>query len=116
MRKENDLKLTKEQLAQMGISNEVADEIVEKMLDGTIPTVNTHAQGGKGGHAISLTYVDNYSTLMLVYTFLLNSYKGSENKSILDHSLLLTLQTVMEEQKQYRQAFLDAVKMLNENR
>ena len=36
------------------------------------PQVNANASGGAGGQAITLSYTDNYSSLMLVNTFLLN--------------------------------------------
>lgn len=116
MHKEDDLKRTSEKLVEMGGPTDLANELAEKMSDDTIPPLNTYAQGGKGGYSINLTYVDNYSTLLLVYTFLLKSYKKSKKKSKVDKSLLLTLKMVMEEQKQYRQAFLDAVQYLKDSK
>ncbi|MDQ0270141.1 hypothetical protein [Cytobacillus purgationiresistens] len=56
-----------ELLKELGLTEEFIKQAVEKG-----PAVNTHVAGGHGGRAINLTYVDNYSTLLLVYTFLLN--------------------------------------------
>ncbi|MGE8205263.1 hypothetical protein ACQKP0_11910 [Heyndrickxia sp. NPDC080065] len=111
--KNNKVQLAKEKLMDLGISGDIASNLANSILDGSKPSVNSHAQGGKGGQALNLTYVDNYSTLMLVYTFLLNSLDDKEDSSLLNQSLLSTLQTVMNEQKQYRDAFLEAVKNLN---
>ncbi|KYD06928.1 MULTISPECIES: hypothetical protein [Heyndrickxia] len=109
------VQLAKEKLMDLGISGEVAATLAETIIDGSNPSVNSHAQGGRGGHAINLTYVDNYSTLMLVYTFLLNSLdnKDDSESSLLNKSLLTTLQTVINEQQKYRDAFLEAIRNLN---
>ncbi|NRG44806.1 hypothetical protein [Bacillus sp. CRN 9] len=107
-------KLDVDKLVKAGVPKEMA----EKIADGSQPSINTSATGGGGGSAVSLTYVDNYSTLLLVYTFLLHSMdKDPKNGSnqILNESLLATLQTAMQEQKQYRKSFLDAVNRLNQN-
>lgn len=99
-------------LIEMGVPKEMA----EKVIAGEKPSINTSATGGKGGSAVSLTYVDNYSTLLLVYTFLLNYLENDKRKdssNLLNAALLSTLETAMQEQKQYRKAFLDAVKQLN---
>jgi len=106
---------SKEQLMELGVPGELA----EKIADGTIPAFHSLAQGGKGGHSISLTYIDNYSTLLLVYTFLLNlldddAKKWRKNNQV-NQSLLTTLQQAMKEQQEYKKAFLDAVKSLNQS-
>ncbi|PLR94796.1 hypothetical protein [Bacillus sp. T33-2] len=100
------------------IKNGVPPEIAEKLINTTPSSINTNAAGGKGGSAISLTYVDNYSTLLLVYTFLQSQLDFSDSRSPsyqINKALLRTLETALEEQRQYRKAFLDAVKQLNQN-
>lgn len=109
----NKVLLMKEKLMDLGVPGEVAANLAES-LDGTTPSAHSHAQGGRGGHALNLTYVDNYSTLMLVYTFLLNSLDDKDESNTLNKSLLSTLQMVINEQQQYRQAFLEAIRKLNQ--
>ncbi|MBT2756340.1 hypothetical protein J7E71_10285 [Mesobacillus foraminis] len=97
-------------LAELG----VPQEIIQKLTDGSLPTAHSHAEGGKG-QAVNITYVDNYSTLLLVYTFLLNSLDKSdknEETTSLNKSLLLTLKAAMKEQQEFRKAFLTAVSSL----
>ncbi|MFS0634489.1 hypothetical protein AB1K84_01185 [Mesobacillus foraminis] len=100
-------------LAELG----VPQEIIQKLTDGSLPTAHSHAEGGKG-QAVNITYVDNYSTLLLVYTFLLNSLGKSdksdknEETNSLNKSLLLTLKAAMKEQQEFRKAFLTAVSSL----
>lgn len=89
------------------------DELVNKIKDSSTPSINNHAEGGKGGQAIGLTYVDNYSSLLLVYTFLLNYSHNHNGNRILNDALLSTLKTAMKEQQEYRRAFLETVKSLN---
>jgi len=112
-KEEKNIGLTAEKLQGLG----VPEELIDKILESGGPSVNTHAEGGNGGSAVSLTYVDNYSTLFLVYTFLLHTINNGEQKSretkLLNQALLSTLQTAMKEQKEYRQAFLQAVNILN---
>ncbi|MGO0060681.1 hypothetical protein ACTID9_11835 [Brevibacillus fluminis] len=98
----------------------MSQELVEN--EDTLPagqqsTANAtaNALGGLGGQAYNLTYVDNYSTLMLVYSFLslLGSQAGQgANLSQAASELTPLLKSVMEEEKKYRQAFLDAVESL----
>lgn len=106
--------LTAEKLKELG----VPEELIDKILETGGPSVNTHAEGGNGGSAISLTYVDNYSVLFLVYTFLLQSINTGEKQDKetrnLNKALLATLQTAMKEQKEYRKAFLQAVQLMND--
>ncbi|MCI1590424.1 hypothetical protein [Heyndrickxia oleronia] len=109
----NSVELMKEKLIDLGLPGDVAANLAEG-LEGATPTVHSHAQGGRGGHALNLTYVDNYSTLMLVYTFLLNSLDDKEESRVLNQSLLSTLQAVIIEQQKYRDAFLDAVRNINQ--
>ncbi|MDQ0176132.1 hypothetical protein [Bacillus chungangensis] len=102
-------------LAELGIP----EDIIEKVEEAPTPSVHSSAQGGKGGRAISLTYVDNYSALLLVYTFLLHLLDHDKNNekgetALLNESLLSTLQTAMKEQQAYRKSFLDAVDLLND--
>ena len=103
-------------LTEMGIP----EETLEKIANAPTPSIHSSAQGGKGGRAISLTYVDNYSSLLLVYTFLLNLLDRDNNEtgdtSLLNESLLSTLQVAMKEQQAYRKSFLDAVNMLNDSK
>jgi hypothetical protein len=94
-------------------------EMIEKIKESGIPSVNTHAEGGKGGRAINLTYVDNYSSLLLVYTFLLNYLENSPSQKgnyMLNKALLATLKEAINEQQEYRKAFLDAVNLLNDKK
>lgn len=97
----------------------------EQALDneGTLPTgqqstanATASALGGLGGQAYNLTYVDNYSTLMLVYSFLalLGQQAGQEGANLASaaNELAPLLKSVMEEERQYRQAFLEAVQAL----
>jgi hypothetical protein len=75
----------------------------------------TGGAGGAGGQAITLSYTDNYSSLMLVYTFLLNLANGpsmNEGTRTEMNLLLPMLQSAMEEEKKYREAFLSAVQSL----
>ncbi|MDQ0176138.1 hypothetical protein [Bacillus chungangensis] len=72
------------ELAELGIP----EDIIEKIANAPTPSVHSSAQGGKGGRAISLTYVDNYSILLLVYTFLLNLLDRDNNNEKGDASLL----------------------------
>lgn len=108
----NKVQLMKEKLMDVGVPGDIAANVAES-LDGTSPGAHSHAQGGRGGHALNLTYVDNYSTLMLVYTFLLNSLDEKEKMSTLNTSLLSTLQIIINEQQEYRNAFLEAVRKIN---
>lgn len=82
---------------------------------GSTSTANAMAHGGTGGQAVNLTYVDNYSTLMLVYTFLQLLASSTPNVGVTNavYSLTPLLQSVMEEEKKYRQSFLEAVQSLN---
>ena len=66
MAKDKNSGLTAEKLKELG----VPEELIDTILETGGPSVNTHAEGGNGGSAVSLTYVDNYSVLFLVYTFL----------------------------------------------
>ena len=105
--------LTAEKLKELG----VPESLIDKILETGGPSVNTHAEGGNGGSAVSLTYVDNYSVLFLVYTFLLQTVQNSDTKDRetkqLNKALLSTLQTAMKEQQEYRKAFLQAINILN---
>ncbi|TCN27827.1 hypothetical protein [Mesobacillus foraminis] len=99
-----------DKLTELGVPK----EIIQKLTDGSLPTAHSHAEGGKG-QAVNITYVDNYSTLLLVYTFLLNSLdrsEKSEETNSLNKSLLLTLKAAMKEQQEFRKAFLTAVNSL----
>jgi len=112
--KNNKLQLDPEVLKQLG----VPEELLEMAAEAGIPSINNHAAGGMGGRAISLTYVDNYSTLLLVYTFLLNYLGNDSNQAgsrILNESLLSTLNAAMIEQQEYRKEFLRAVELLRNN-
>ncbi|GLB59264.1 hypothetical protein [Cytobacillus sp. NCCP-133] len=105
------LDLDPEVLKQLGIP----EELIAAAAEAGIPSINNHAAGGTGGRAINLTYVDNYSTLLLVYTFLLN-FLDKESDDIgtkmLNQSLLSTLNTALAEQQEYRKEFLKAVELL----
>ncbi|MBP2240211.1 hypothetical protein J2Z40_000764 [Cytobacillus eiseniae] len=107
-------KLDPEVLKQLG----VPEELLEMAAEAGIPSINNHAAGGMGGRAINLTYVDNYSTLLLVYTFLLN-YLGKEGgekgMTNLNASLLSTLNAALIDQQEYRKEFLRAVELLRNN-
>jgi hypothetical protein len=89
-------------------------------VDSSVPQANANASGGAGGaggQAIILSYTDNYSSLMLVYTFLLNLANGtgissSEGMKSEMNLLLPLLQSTMEDEKKYREAFLTAVQSL----
>lgn len=113
MAKEKNIGLTAEKLKELG----VPEELIDKILETGGPSVNTHAEGGNGGSAVSLTYVDNYSVLFLVYTFLLQTVNNGNTKDKetkqLNKALLSTLQTAMKEQQEYRKAFLRAINILN---
>lgn len=90
------------------------------LVESLAPQVNANASGGAGGaggQAITLSYTDNYSSLMLVYTFLLNlantsSMSSGESMKSEMNLLLPVLQTAMDEEKKYRDAFLSAVQSL----
>lgn len=43
------VQLAKEKLMDLGISGEVAETLAETIIDGSNPSVNSHAQGGRGG-------------------------------------------------------------------
>lgn len=92
----------------------VPQEAIEKLTKEALPGARAYAQGGKGD-AVNITYVDNYSTLLLVYTFLLHSAERSDSKdesNSLNKSLLSTLKAAMKEQQEFRKAFLAAVNSL----
>src|SRR4051794_31918514 len=80
---------------------------------------HTHTHTHSHRQTVNLSYTDNYSTLRLVYTFLLNLVNGSgknageEMKTEID-LLLTVLRETMEEQKKHHEAFLQAVKSLNQ--
>ena len=113
MEEQSSFEVNRELLEKLGLS----DEMIDKALNSSAPTITNNAAGGKGGHGISLTYVDNYSTLLLVYTFLLNTIKNNrQENSVLNAALLSTLETAMEEQQMYRKEFLEAIRILNEKR
>lgn len=110
MDEQGNIQIDPEMLRSLGLS----DELIEKIQNSSMASITNHAEGGKGGHAINLTYVDNYSSLMLVYTFLLyTTQNSSDKKNQLNTALLSTLKKAMEEEKQYREAFLNAVNSLN---
>ncbi|MFD1735349.1 hypothetical protein ACFSCX_02110 [Bacillus salitolerans] len=105
-------------IMQKGSYGEMIAELAE--LDLPMATNNVHAKGGMGGRAINLTYVDNYSSLMLVYTFLLSQmdkkrFNGDANYE-LNKSLLKVLKQAMDDQKKYQYDFLQAVNLLNEQK
>jgi hypothetical protein len=116
MKSKDELAAKIDKIMEKGSTGEIIAELSK--LDLPNPSNNVHANGGKGGRAISLTYVDNYSSLMLVYTFLLNTLEreGDEGSFYLNKSLLTVLQQSMEEQQQYRAAFLEAVNLLNDQK
>ncbi|WP_313798600.1 hypothetical protein [Cytobacillus sp.] len=112
--KNNKLQLDPEVLKQLG----VPEELLEMAAEAGIPSINNHAAGGTGGRAINLTYVDNYSTLLLVYTFLLNYLGNDSNQNgskTLNESLLSTLNAALQDQQEYRKEFLRAVDLLRNN-
>ena len=76
MAKDKNSGLTAEKLKELG----VPEELIDTILETGGPSVNTHAEGGNGGSAVSLTYVDNYSVLFLVYTFLLQTVNDGNAK------------------------------------
>ncbi|NOU96004.1 hypothetical protein GC093_22675 [Paenibacillus sp. LMG 31456] len=85
-----------------------------------LPQANASASGGAGGaggQAITLSYSNNYSSLLLMYTFLLNLANGTgastgEGMKAEMNLLLPMLQAAMEDEKKYREAFLTAVQSL----
>ncbi|PKR86792.1 hypothetical protein [Heyndrickxia camelliae] len=111
-----DINVLKEKLMESGIPKDRAYEIAKKVSNTPLPTVKAKATGGEGGKAINLTYMDNYSTLMLVYTFLLNYLDDDSKDTTLNKTLLDTFQKLISEQKQYRNAFLDAVNKLSNDK
>lgn len=70
--------------------------------------------GGAGGQAINITYVDNYSIFMLLYTLILMLIddKNSDRQSVTANQILPLLNSIMEEQKEYREAFLETLQSL----
>jgi len=93
------------------------ESLNKKQESSSATSTSFRAQGGAGGRAINLTYIDNYSSLLLVYTFLLNlanNANTNNNQSLTTdlHSLLPTLKSAMEEEKKYREEFLSAVQLL----
>lgn len=96
----------------------IPEELVNAAVDLGIPSINNQATGGTGGRAINLTYVDNYSTLLLVYTFLLqttaNQSASSDQTNLLNQSLLKTLEMGLNDQKEYRKQFLHAIELLKQ--
>ena len=112
--KNNKLQLDPEVLKQLG----VPEELLEMAAEAGIPSTNIDGAGGMGGCVISSAYVYNYSTLLLVYTFLLNYLGNDSNQAgsrILNESLLSTLNAAMIEQQEYRKEFLRAVELLRNN-
>ncbi|MDF2962759.1 MAG: hypothetical protein K0S39_4494 [Paenibacillus sp.] len=101
----------------------MADELNNNQAapaDSPLPHANASATGGAGGaggQAITLSYSNNYSSLLLMYTFLLNLANGTGTAAgegmKADMNLLLPmLQEAMEDEKKYRDAFLTAVQSL----
>lgn len=69
--------------------------------------------GGKGGNAINITYVDNYSIIMLMYTFMLAFIEEKGKKKGKNfQSLMAMLTSIMKEQQQFRKEFLNAIEKL----
>jgi hypothetical protein len=100
-----------EEMSHVPNSSEAASDTAVPQAQATA----TGGAGGAGGQAITLSYTDNYSSLMLVYTFLLNLANGpsmSEGTKTEMNLLLPLLQSAMEEEKKYREAFLFAVQSL----
>ena len=95
-------------LAELGLPQ----EIIDKIKDSSTSSINL-AEGGKGGHSINLTYIDNYSSLLLIYTFLLHSLQDQKENKLLNEALLTTLKTSLKEQQEFRSAFLKAVKTVS---
>ncbi|MGE5703580.1 MAG: hypothetical protein ACM32O_13715 [Clostridia bacterium] len=94
-----------------------ANENISPLSQQSAANATAHALGGLGGHAINVTYVDNYSTLLLVYSFLSllasNSNKtGDQGLAEAAKSLTPLLQSIINEEKQYKKAFLEAVESL----
>ncbi|MGV3463838.1 MAG: hypothetical protein ACO1OT_00915 [Heyndrickxia sp.] len=111
-----DINILKAKLMESGIPEDRAYEIAKKVAKTSTQTVRAKATGGEGGKAINVTYVDNYSTLMLVYTFLLNYLDNDRKNSILNQTLLDTFQKLINEQQQYRNAFLAAVNKISNDK
>ncbi|WP_051620899.1 hypothetical protein [Paenibacillus sp. UNC451MF] len=83
--------------------------------DSSLPQANASAiggTGGAGGQAITLSYSNNYSSLLLMYTYLLNLANSNDGLRAEMNLLLPILQEAMEDEKKYREAFLTAVQSL----
>jgi hypothetical protein len=71
--------------------------------------------GGNGGQAFNITYVDNYSMLTFMYTIILMliDQENEKQKAVADQVLPL-LESIMVEQKEYRQSFLETLQALKQ--
>ncbi|WP_139489306.1 hypothetical protein [Brevibacillus dissolubilis] len=66
--------------------------------------------GGHGGHALNITYTDNYSLLMLAYTYLLYQEKKKYDQASASTDLLMHLEALIQEERSYRQEFLKTIR------
>lgn len=79
-------------------------------VDEKLNTITASAQGGAGGAGgQAMTYVDNYSALMLMYMYLLDSKNGKKLYKQ-RQSLLPLLESVLNLEKEYRSQMLEAIK------
>jgi|GEM_PF-6545712 len=77
-------------------------------LEEKFNSINASATGGGGGTGgKAITYVDNYSALMLMYMYLLNSGKQLHEQR---ESLLPLLESVINQEKEFRSQVLEAMK------
>lgn len=72
--------------------------------------------GGNGGNAINITYVDNYSMVALMYSFMLTFLEERGDKTNEGFQPLLSiLSSMMKEQEQFRKEFISAIEQLPKN-
>ncbi len=70
-------------------------------------------QGGMGGQALNITYVDNFALLMVLYPLLqLLNERNDENSKVSFSAIEQLFQSVIEEQQEHRKALLKAIKSL----
>lgn len=85
--------------------------IASAVVRATGGTGGSGGSGGHGGNAFNITYVDNYSILALMSTLIPLLTKSDDKVS---QDSLLLLKSLMDEQKEYRQEFLEVIKSLRQ--
>ncbi|MEH7121547.1 hypothetical protein V7128_29780 [Neobacillus vireti] len=97
--------LVKEKKTGAAGNSEIGNVHFKQNLKDIDDSINA-GPGDAGGQALSITYVDNYSMLTFMYTLILLLIdEENERQRAAADKVLPLLESIMEEQKMYRQYF-----------